>query len=118
MARILGAVASSHTPTIGFALDTHKESDPARAPIFEAANADKLHQFGGAPTARRRADAANAVLNVLSDRQMGKQRRVLSDVTDAPILRRCKSADLGVEPLPAVVADVAAGWAKQTGDGA
>ena len=35
MARILGAVASSHTPTIGFALDTHKENDPAWAPIFE-----------------------------------------------------------------------------------
>jgi gallate dioxygenase len=35
MARILGAVASSHTPTIGFALDTHKEHDPAWAPIFE-----------------------------------------------------------------------------------
>jgi gallate dioxygenase len=35
MARILGAVASSHTPTIGFALDTHKERDPAWAPIFE-----------------------------------------------------------------------------------
>ena len=36
MARILGAVASSHTPTIGFALDTHKQEDPAWAPIFEA----------------------------------------------------------------------------------
>lgn len=35
MARILGAVASSHTPTIGFALDTHKERDPAWAPIFD-----------------------------------------------------------------------------------
>jgi len=35
MARIIGAVASSHTPTIGFALDTHKEHDPAWAPIFE-----------------------------------------------------------------------------------
>jgi len=35
MARILAAVASSHTPTIGFALDTHKEHDPAWAPIFE-----------------------------------------------------------------------------------
>ena len=34
MARILGAVASSHTPTIGFALDTHKQNDPAWAPIF------------------------------------------------------------------------------------
>jgi gallate dioxygenase len=36
MARILGAVASSHTPTIGFALDQHKEKDPVWAPIFEA----------------------------------------------------------------------------------
>ena len=36
MATIVGAVASSHTPTIGFALDTHKENDPAWAPIFEA----------------------------------------------------------------------------------
>jgi gallate dioxygenase len=35
MARILGGVASSHTPTIGFALDAHKEHDPAWAPIFE-----------------------------------------------------------------------------------
>jgi gallate dioxygenase len=35
MARIIGAVASSHTPTIGFALDAHKEHDPAWAPIFE-----------------------------------------------------------------------------------
>ena len=34
MARILGAVASSHTPTIGFALDTHKQAEPAWAPIF------------------------------------------------------------------------------------
>lgn len=36
MARILGAVASSHTPTIGFALDAHKEADPVWVPIFEA----------------------------------------------------------------------------------
>ena len=36
MATIVGAVASSHTPTIGFALDTHKEQDPAWAPIFDA----------------------------------------------------------------------------------
>jgi len=35
MARIIGAVASSHTPTIGFALDKHKQEDPAWAPIFE-----------------------------------------------------------------------------------
>jgi gallate dioxygenase len=36
MARIVGAVASSHTPTIGFALDAHKQNDPAWAPIFES----------------------------------------------------------------------------------
>jgi gallate dioxygenase len=35
MARIVGAVASSHTPTIGFALDKQKRHDPAWAPIFE-----------------------------------------------------------------------------------
>lgn len=36
MATIIGAVASSHTPTIGFALDKHKQDDPVWAPIFEA----------------------------------------------------------------------------------
>jgi gallate dioxygenase len=36
MAIIVGAVASSHTPTIGFALDRHKQDDPVWAPIFEA----------------------------------------------------------------------------------
>ena len=34
MARIIGAVASSHTPTIGFAVDNHKQDDPVWAPIF------------------------------------------------------------------------------------
>lgn len=36
MARIIGAIATSHTPTIGFALDTHKQQDPNWSPIFEA----------------------------------------------------------------------------------
>ncbi|HXX17829.1 MAG TPA: gallate dioxygenase [Candidatus Acidoferrum sp.] len=36
MARIIGAVATSHSPTIGFALDRHKQDDPAWAPIFKA----------------------------------------------------------------------------------
>jgi len=35
MARIIGAIASSHTPTIGFALDKQKQDDPAWAPIFD-----------------------------------------------------------------------------------
>jgi gallate dioxygenase len=36
MARIIGAIATSHTPTIGFALDSQKHSDPVWKPIFEA----------------------------------------------------------------------------------
>ncbi|KLN57270.1 gallate dioxygenase [Variovorax paradoxus] len=36
MARIIGAVACSHTPTIGFAFDRKKQQDPVWAPIFEA----------------------------------------------------------------------------------
>src|SRR5690349_10055995 len=36
MARIVGAVASSHTPTIGFAYDRRKQDNPVWAPIFDA----------------------------------------------------------------------------------
>ena len=36
MARIVGAIATSHTPTIGFAYDRDKRDDPVWAPIFEA----------------------------------------------------------------------------------
>lgn len=36
MARILGGIATSHSPTIGFALDHDKQHDPAWAPIFAA----------------------------------------------------------------------------------
>lgn len=36
MARIIGAIATSHTPTIGFALDANKQDDPAWKPIFDA----------------------------------------------------------------------------------
>jgi gallate dioxygenase len=35
MAKIIGAIASSHSPTIGFALDKQKQNDPVWAPIFE-----------------------------------------------------------------------------------
>jgi gallate dioxygenase len=34
MATIIGGIAVSHTPTIGFAYDTNKQNDPAWAPIF------------------------------------------------------------------------------------
>ena len=35
MAKIIGGIASSHTPTIGFAVDTNKQQDPVWAPIFQ-----------------------------------------------------------------------------------
>ena len=35
MARIIGAIATSHTPTIGFAFDGSKQQDPVWKPIFE-----------------------------------------------------------------------------------
>jgi len=34
MARIIGGIGASHTPTIGYAKDTGKENDPAWKPIF------------------------------------------------------------------------------------
>ena len=36
MAQIIGGIGSSHTPTIGFAVDAKKQDDPVWAPIFEA----------------------------------------------------------------------------------
>jgi gallate dioxygenase len=36
MARIVGAIATSHTPTIGFAVDGRKQHDPVWKPIFDA----------------------------------------------------------------------------------
>jgi gallate dioxygenase len=36
MANIIGAIASSHTPTIGFALDANKQDDAVWAPNFAA----------------------------------------------------------------------------------
>jgi gallate dioxygenase len=35
MATIVGGIATSHTPTIGFALDTHKQNDAVWKPIFD-----------------------------------------------------------------------------------
>lgn len=35
MATIVGGIATSHTPTIGFAIDTNKQNDPVWAPIFK-----------------------------------------------------------------------------------
>ena len=35
MAKIVGGIGASHSPTIGFAKDTNKQNDPAWAPIFE-----------------------------------------------------------------------------------
>lgn len=35
MARLVGGIGASHSPTIGYAKDTGKQNDPAWAPIFE-----------------------------------------------------------------------------------
>ena len=35
MARIVGGIGTSHSPTIGFARDTKRQNDPVWAPIFE-----------------------------------------------------------------------------------
>src|SRR5207302_10363410 len=34
--RIIGGIAASHTPTIGFAYDRNKRDDPVWAPIFKS----------------------------------------------------------------------------------
>jgi len=39
MARIVGGIGASHSPTIGFAKDTGKQNDPAWQPIFEGFDA-------------------------------------------------------------------------------
>lgn len=36
MATLVGGIGTSHTPTIGFALDAKKQADPVWAPIFES----------------------------------------------------------------------------------
>lgn len=35
MAKIIGGLAVSHTPTIGFAVDHHKQQEEGWAPIFD-----------------------------------------------------------------------------------
>ena len=39
MARIIGGIGASHSPTIGYAKDTGKQSDPAWKPIFDGFDA-------------------------------------------------------------------------------
>lgn len=39
MARIIGGIGASHSPTIGFAKDTGKQNDPAWKPIFDGFDA-------------------------------------------------------------------------------
>ena len=51
MARIIGGLAVSHTPTIGFALDKNKQDDPVWQPIF--ANFAPLAEWLAEKTARR-----------------------------------------------------------------
>lgn len=39
MAKIIGGIGASHSPTIGFAKDTNKQDDPAWSPIFDGFSA-------------------------------------------------------------------------------
>ena len=39
MARIIGGIGASHSPTIGYAKDTGKQADPAWKPIFDGFDA-------------------------------------------------------------------------------
>ena len=53
MARIVGGIAASHTPTIGFAYDKKKQDDPVWAPIFR--NFAPLAEWLAREAARRAA---------------------------------------------------------------
>ena len=57
MARIIGGIGSSHTPTIGYALDARKQDDPAWMPVFEAY--EPVRRW----IAQRKPDAAIVVYN-------------------------------------------------------
>jgi gallate dioxygenase len=57
MARIIGGIGTSHTPTIGYALDARKSADPAWTPVFEA------YAPVRAWLATRRPDAAIVIYN-------------------------------------------------------
>ena len=57
MATIIGGIAASHTPTIGFAFDRDKRADPVWAPIFEAF--DPVRQW----LAEQRADVLLFIYN-------------------------------------------------------
>ncbi len=51
MARIAGAIATSHTPTLGFAYDRKKQDDPVWAPIFAACGLETFQKSRNAPAA-------------------------------------------------------------------
>jgi gallate dioxygenase len=51
VAKIIGAIASSHTPTIGFAHDRHGPDDPVWGPIFAAYEPVKAWLAGQKPDA-------------------------------------------------------------------
>jgi gallate dioxygenase len=57
MARIIGGIGTSHTPTIGYALDARKQDDPAWKPVFDAYGPVKDW------IARRKPDAAIIIYN-------------------------------------------------------
>jgi hypothetical protein len=76
MARIIGGIAASHTPTIGFALDNNRLTDPVWQPIFDAFEPAKRcprpvnaivasHLQVSAPRSNRSFDTSDDELGVL-----------------------------------------------------
>ncbi|HKR47647.1 MAG TPA: hypothetical protein VJU59_49625, partial [Paraburkholderia sp.] len=91
MATIVGGIAVSHTPTIGFAHDAHKEQDPAWAPIFESFEPVKRWLREQQP------DAIVYVYNGRVELWRGSIRFGLS--VAAPFVWRCPST-LALTPFP------------------
>ena len=69
MARIIGAIATSHTPTIGFAFDNKKQEDPVWKPDLRGLRAD--------PRLARRQAPGRAVLHLQRPRHVVLLRSLL-----------------------------------------
>ena len=90
MARIIGGIAASHTPTIGFAYDRNKRDDPVWAPIFENFAPPFAKQYAqlGRTIVRAAKDYANDVREGLFPKSTPKQtsdlagRRVIPSLND------------------------------------
>ena len=67
MARIIGGIAASHTPTIGFAFDRDKQDDPVWAPIFAAFDPVRLEREWREAIAALAASLRGILLDLVRD---------------------------------------------------